>query len=162
MAEVLSSEAVLPCLLDRLTDDDPGSANEPHYRQSLTLGHFRRSVLRDLGWLLNAPQHPEADEINAYPAVAISVLNFGVPDLCGRTASSLNPAELEAQLVESIANYEPRILRKSLSVRVVPGVNMASPNIVGFEIRGLMWANPMPEHFVVQTELDLETGQCEL
>lgn len=159
---VLSPEAVLPCLLDRLTDDEPDKRSEAHYRQTITLSHFRRSVLRDLGWLLNTPSHLEGEQIEDFPEVASSTLNFGTPDLCGTTASSLNPLELEADLVEAIHKFEPRILPSSLSVKVVPGVNENSPNMVGFEIRGLMWANPLPEQFLLETTLDLETGQCEV
>lgn len=157
----LSAEAFLPCLLDRLADDEPEARKESHYRQTLTIAHFRKSVLRDLRDLLNAPSHIEADGWGDFPEVLSSVLNFGTPDLCGKSAASLNPTDLEAQIADSILKFEPRILRRSLSVKMIPAVTKATPNIIGFEIRGLMWANPVPEQFFVQTQLDLETGRCD-
>jgi len=162
MANVLSPEAYLPCLLDRLADDNPDHKKESHYRQSLTISHFRKCVLRDLGWLLNSPSHLEADGMEDFPEVATSVLNYGTEDLTGRTATSLDTTALEADIVRAIKTYEPRILPKSLSVKVIPGVNKHMPNTVGFEIHGLMWANPMPEQFFLESQLDLETGKCEL
>jgi len=162
MANVLSPEAYLPCLMDRLADDQPETVRESHYRQTLTISHFRKCVLRDLGWLLNSPSHLDSDGLEDFPEVEDSVLNYGTADLTGRTASSVDMTDLEAELVRTIKTYEPRILPKSLSVKVVPGVNKSTPNTLGFEIRGLMWANPMPEQFFLETQIDLETGQCEL
>jgi len=160
MAERLSSEAILPCLLDRLCDDEPQKTHESSYRQNLTLTAFRRSVLRELGWLLNTPCHTEDEIIQDYPEVRSSVVNFGKPDLTGKTATNLKPRELEQHIAEAIRRFEPRILSHSLSVRVIPHVNKAMPNLIGFEIRGLLWANPLPEQFQLQTEIDLETGKC--
>ncbi len=160
MPSALSLEAFLPCLLDRLCDDEPDREVESLYRQSLTLPHYRKSVLRDLRWLLNTPA-PAGEVFNDAPEVQDSVLNYGTPDLCGRIASSLNTTELEAQIAQSIARFEPRIVRGTLSVKMIPKVNANSPNLIAFEIRGTMWANPLPEEFVLETQLDLETGQCD-
>jgi type VI secretion system protein ImpF len=161
MASVLSAEAYLPCLLDRLTDDNPETTKEINYYQSYTMQNYRRGVLRDLRWLLNAPCHSQGDSLEAFPAVLDSVINFGTPDLTGRTSSSLNTVELEAQVKLSILRFEPRILAETLVVKLIPNVNKVSPNIIGFEISGVMWANPMSEQFLLKTQLDLETGRTE-
>ncbi len=161
MPSALSTEAFLPCLLDRLTDQEPEKPRESFYRQTLTIQHYRQSVLRDLGWLMNSPSHRSADGFEFFPEVLSSTLNYGTPDLCGRTASSLIPQELENQISECIVKFEPRILKESLVVKIQPGVNKSSPNVIGFEIRGMMWANPLPEQFYLSTQIDLETGECD-
>ena len=160
MPNFLSNEAFLPCLLDRLCDDSPLNKKETHTRGSLTMNQFRQNVLRDLGWLLNTPSHILDDGLEQFPEVESSVLNYGSPDLCGRTISSLNSHQLESQITECIIRFEPRILPRSLSVKVVPGIKKSSPNTIGIEIRGLLWANPLPEAFFLESQLDLETGQC--
>ena len=33
---------------------------------------------------------------------------------------------------------------------------------IRFEIRGDLWTQPIPESLFIKTEIDLETGQCEL
>jgi len=160
MPNFLSNEAFLPCLLDRLCDDNPLNKTETHSRGSLTMNQFRQNVLRDLGWLFNTSAHVLNDGFEQYPDVESSVLNYGTPDLCGRTTSSLNFHQLESQLTESIIRFEPRILPRSISVKAIPGIKKCSPNTIGIEIRGLLWANPMPEEFILESQLDLETGQC--
>ncbi len=162
MNERLSSEAILPCLLDRLCDDQPDNRRETGFHQHMTLTAFRRSVLRDLANLLNTPNHSNNEGISRLPEVAESVLNYGKPDLTGKAASTLRPRELEVDLALAIKRFEPRILPDSLVVRVIPGVNKAAPNLVGFEIHGLLWANPLPEQFQIATEIDLETGKCKI
>lgn len=161
MSETLSAEAYLPCLLDQLSDEQPEVRWEGHYNFNHSIVHYRRSVLRDLRWLLNSPSHVEKDGLEEFPEVVRSVLNYGTPDLCGKTASTLDPLELERQITESITRFEPRIMPGSLSVKVIPQVSKASPNMIGFEIRGVMWANPLPEQFLLETTLDLETGKCD-
>jgi len=160
MPERFSEEAILPCLLDRLCDQDPDSQRESSYRHSLTLGSFRQSVLRDLSWLLNTPCHSPGEPIFEFPEAKTSVLNYGKPDFTGKTASTVNPHQLEVDIARAIRLYEPRILPDSISVQAVPENNSSSPNRIAFEIRGLLWANPLPEEFHLQTTVDLETGQC--
>jgi len=158
MNNVLSAEAILPCLLDRLCDDEPENRKESHYRQSLTLAHYRRSVLRDLSWLLNTASHTTSEHLDDFPEVAASVLDYGTPDFCGKTVTTLDRSSMETDVADSIAKFEPRIVKRTLSVKVVPEVNKVSPNLIAFEIRGTMWANPIPEQFQIETKLDLETG----
>ncbi len=52
-----------------------------------------------------------------------SVLNYGLPALAGHTASSVDVHAIEALLTETIATFEPRIIRSSLRVRaqLLPG-----------------------------------------
>jgi type VI secretion system protein ImpF len=35
-------------------------------------------------------------------------------------------------------------------------------NVIGVEIRGELWAQPVPLELLVRTEIDLETGKVEL
>jgi type VI secretion system protein ImpF len=162
MAELIPKERRQPCLLDRLTDDEAGAKQESRDRRVMSTQQIRRAVLRDLAWLLNAAARAEPDELKQFPQIASSVLNYGLPDLCGTTQSSINVAELERTVLQAIRRFEPRILPGTLSVRAISNDDTMSANSVCFEIRGTLWAQPMPEPLYIKTDVDLETGQCML
>lgn len=165
MAELTTADKLQPSLLDRLRDDAPKERQESRDRRVMSMRQLREAVLRDLSWLLNAGCHPLDDEIYDFPLVAKSTVNYGMPDLTGRTASNVTPDKLEQMVLEAVAAFEPRIMRRSLSVRAVSmqgGRRDAKGNTVGFEISGELCPLPMPEPLFLRTSLDLETGRCEV
>lgn len=161
MAEDAPRDRLLPALLDRLTDDHPG---QPEARRDRTFSRrdYRRAILRDLTWLLNANAPPPSEDLEGFPLVARSVLNFGMAELAGMTASTLSPAELERLVRDAIKAFEPRVLPGTLSVRAVEPADSAAGNVIHLEIRGQVWAEETPEALYLKTEIDLESGQCRL
>ena len=157
MAELTPRERLQPSLLDRLTDDEPGKTQESRERRVLSMRALRQGVLRDLGWLLNTTALSSVQDLSAYPEAARSTLNFGLPDLAGRSSSGIDIGELERELREAICRFEPRILPQSLSVRAV-AAGGESHNTLTFEVEGQLWAQPVPERLFLRTELDLEIG----
>jgi type VI secretion system protein ImpF len=151
----------LPCLLDRLVDHAPGAREEPARRRSISLDEYRAAVLRDLRWLLNSPAHLPGEDICQYPRVARSVLNYGTRALAGVHSDNLDALELEKQLHDAITAFEPRILPETLHVRMVRS-DRSEVGRIGFEIKGHLWALPHPEQLFFRTEIDLETGVCEI
>ncbi len=159
MAELTPTERLQPCLLDRLTDDEPTKSAESRDRRVFTTRQLREAVLRDLSWLLNTAQRLGPDERDEAPEVYGSVLNYGVPDLTGVTTGGLDIGGLEKALIRAIRAFEPRIMPGTL--RIVASVNEGemSGNALVFEVRGDLWAQPIPEPLYMKTEVDLETGQ---
>ena len=165
MAELTTTDKLQPSLLDRLRDDEPKSTQESRDRRVMSMRQLREAVLRDLSWLLNSGCHPLDDEIYEFPLVARSTVNFGMPDLTGRTASNVTPSRLEQMVQDAVAAFEPRILRKTLGVHAVAmaaGRRGSAGNTVGFEISGELCPLPMPEALFLRTQLDLETWRCEV
>lgn len=163
MAELLSTDRLQPALLDRLTDEEPLSALESRDKRVLSMRGLRRAVLRDLGWLLNSTGLGAVQPLDETPLAAASVLNFGLPDLTGKTASSLDRTELARRIRQAIWDFEPRILRDSVRVvPLAPGRKGAAPNQAMFEIHGELWGQPLPERLWLKTELDLEIGELRL
>lgn len=149
-----------PALLDRLTDDAPGQADEADERRVMNKAALRQAVIRDLGWLLNATQSLRRDEAAAHPLAAASALNFGLPALAGQVASKLDLPLLERALRQAILDFEPRLVARTLAVRAVEADDVLSThNVIEFEIRGLLWAQPVPLELLLRTQLDLEAGQ---
>lgn len=151
-------ERIQPCLLDRLTDENPEAVKESRNERVISVKRYREGVLRDLIWLLNAKAHTERDGLDEFPEVARSVLNFGTRDLCGLISSSLDLGTLEQEIAEAMRRLEPRINPGSLAVTAVSG-SQKFANGIAIEIRGDLWAYPVPEQLYIRTEIDLDTGK---
>ncbi len=162
MAELTQRERLQPSLLDRLTDKDPTKTQESRNDRVLSIRELRVIVLRDLAWLFSCTNLAASVDLEDFPEVARSVLNFGLPDLSGQTVDSLGKGVLERMLDQAIRNFEPRILPKTLKVKVLPPDPERAGNSLAFEINGDLWAQPLPQHLYLETRLDLEVGQAEI
>jgi type VI secretion system protein ImpF len=160
MAELTPTEKLQPCLLDRLTDDEPGKQEESRAQRVISLQRYKRGVLRDLEWLFNASAHlPEEgrnqQRLADFPEAFRSVINFGTRQLCGLMAPDMDA--LERELADAIQLFEPRILRHSLTLKAT-----IEHQLISFEVFGELWANPISEKLFIKTQIDLESGQCSL
>jgi type VI secretion system protein ImpF len=153
MAELNPRERLQPFLLDRLTDDTPGALKESRDRGVMSPQQLRAALLRDLAWLLNSPAPSPDEGLGEFPNVAASVLNFGVADLTGMTASGIGTTALERDILRAIQTFEPRLEKRSVSVRMLVDEEGVTPNTL---------ANPLPEGLYLKTSVDLETGQIEV
>ncbi len=177
MSELPEQDRLQPSLLDRLLDDEPGRRDEPRERRVLSLADYRMSVRRDLEDLLNTGnlvswlrqreaaspggnQHPA--DLEAFPQVASSVLNFGIPDLTGLSAAGMKAPDLERAIRQCILDFEPRLLRNSVRVTAVIDPEHMSRSAVTFEIEGTLWAHPLPLELFLRTDIDPETGRVEV
>ena len=153
-------ERLQPALLDRLFDDDPDKKQEPREARVITKSRLRQAVLRDLAWLFNATR---MGALTDHPQVARSVVNYGLPALSGETASTLDIIALESSIRRAILDFEPRIAPASLQVQaVVSDTQMDQHNVISVQIRGNLWAQPVPLELLLRTDVDLETGQVEI
>ena len=157
MADLTPQERLQPSLLDRLRDDEPGKQLESRDKRVISPRKLREFVKRDLTWLLNTGNLEEVEDLSGLPFVAKSVINYGLPELTGITASSADVTAIERKLHQSILDYEPRIQRSTLRVKVVTSEEM-SHNALAFEIYCDVWADPVPERLYLKTEVDLESG----
>jgi type VI secretion system protein ImpF len=158
MPELAVIEKLQPCLLDRLTDDDPKNSQESRAQRVVSLQRYRQGVLRDLQWLFNASAHLAYEgssrfSLEEYPEASRSVINFGTRHLFGVMTPSMR--DLERQLTEALYTFEPRIIRNSLRVR-----SKLEGSLVVLDVDGELWANPLPERLHIKTMLDVETGHC--
>jgi type VI secretion system protein ImpF len=162
MAELTQKERLQPSLLDRLTDDAPDKVQESRDQRVLSLSRLRQSVLRDMGWLLNTSSLNGVENFDSYPLVAGSVINYGIPDLAGKTLSGTDVQDIERRVRQAIWDFEPRILRDSVKVTVIASGSQMNQNAMTFDIEGDLWSQPLPLRLYLRTELDLETGNMEI
>ncbi|MDB6050852.1 MAG: tssE [Pseudomonas sp.] len=161
MAELAPRERLQPSLLDRLSDDEPDKTAESRDRRVLSLRTLREGVLRDLAWLLNTTNLLSSIQPIKLPHLSNSVINYGLPDISGVTVSNLNVSQLERGIRQAIWDFEPRLIRASVSVKALASAD-SDHNKLTFEIEADLWAQPYPERLYLKTELDLDSASMSL
>jgi type VI secretion system protein ImpF len=174
MPELTPQDRLQPALLDRLTDEQPDHTQEPRERRVMSKAQLKQAVLRDLAWLFNAtriegsdeptdPRLPRGVDFDDAPEVRRSVVNYGLPALSGQAAVSMDILELERAIRQAIIDFEPRILASTLRVKaIVTASQVDHHNVIGVQIQGQLWSQPVPLELLVRTEIDLETGKVEI
>ena len=157
MADLAPTERLQPSLLDRLTDEEPGKQVEVRDRNMISAQKLREIVLRDLGSLMNTGHLATVESLDAWPAAARSVINYGIPDLSGLAVATLDAAALERALRQAILDFEPRILARSLRVKASIERGQMNQGALLFHIEGELWAQPTPIGLSLKTEVDLES-----
>ena len=128
----------------------------------MSKARLRQAVLRDLAWLFNTTRLESSDRTwRRVPYARRSVINFGLPALSGQTASSLDVDGSRT----GRPSGDPR-LRAAHPARVAASAGTGRArraldhhNVIGVEIHGQLWAQPVPLELLVRTEIDLETGK---
>jgi type VI secretion system protein ImpF len=159
MAELTPSERLQPSLLDRLTDQEPNKREESRDQRVLSLDKLRECVLRDIVWLLNSERLAVRQQTPDCPDAMRSVINYGIPSMSGLNVSGVDNATLEREILEAIHAFEPRLIRGTITVRAISSEEEMSGRAMTFRIEADMWAQPLPLHLYLQTELDLESGR---
>jgi len=159
MAELLHSERLQPSLLDRLTDEAPEHITESREQRVLSLRQLRQSVLRDLSWLLNTTAMEAMVDLAEVPYAARSVINYGTPALSGSHLTSADLPVIEKKIKQAIIDFEPRILPNSLKLELIASDQQMNHKAMCFKIEGDLWAQPLPIHLYIRSDLDLETGE---
>jgi type VI secretion system protein ImpF len=159
MAELLHTERLQPSLLDRLTDDAPQNKVESREQRVLSFRQLRQSVLRDLAWLLNTTALEYSQDLSTAPFAARSVINYGAPALSGIHVTRDNVPKIENKIRQAIVDFEPRIIPTSLKLELIVNDKQMNRNAMCFKIEGDLWAQPLPIHLYIRSDLDLETGE---
>lgn len=150
------AEFLQPALLDRL------ERPELMGRRGFSVDRLREAVKRDLAWLFNTTHLAADQDLSDYPYVEQSVLNYGLPDLSGKTVAGIDDKELERLIRRAIRSFEPRLLSESVKVRALPTADRGEQNILKFEIEADLWGEPIPLHVLLKTEIDLDIGEVKV
>lgn len=159
MAELTNQERLQPSLLDRLTDNAPDHTTESREQRVLSFRQLRQSVLRDLSWLLNTSALESMVDLSDVPFAARSVINYGTPALSGVNVSSVDVPSIERKIKQAIIDFEPRILPDSLKLELITTDQQMNQKAMCFKIEGDLWAQPLPIHLYIRSDLDLESGE---
>jgi type VI secretion system protein ImpF len=115
---------------------------------------LRSTVRRELSWILNTTNLGAVEDLEPYPEVKTSVLNYGVPDLAGKTLTRRVIQGRAREIRDAIRAFEPRMDPKLLEVE--PIAEVEKENAVTYIIRGNVTAavQAMPVEFKTDVEVD--------
>jgi len=159
MASLASDQPLVPSVLDRLLDDEPGVAREPLRARHQVLREMKHSLRRDLENLLNTRQRatrwpPHCRELEH------SLLNYGIPDVTGLDLTTGEGREQLRQLIETeLRELDPRF--KSVSVHLLEPADR-SDRTLRFRIDAVVYAEPALEEVVFDSALKPATGEIEV
>jgi type VI secretion system protein ImpF len=161
MAEKTISERLQPSLLDRLTDDDPNSMVEGRDQRVIDIRRLREIIQRDLAWLLNTTSNDNWIEPEKHPSAARSVLNYGVAPVTGDFSTDERAERIRKSIGRAIEFYEPRLRKGSTQVELRSD-DVKRETTIYFDIRGDMWAEPIPLELYLRSSVDVTTGEVSL
>jgi type VI secretion system protein ImpF len=128
---------------------------EPGARHIISMRRLRECVQRDLAWLLNSSNIGAIQDLSRHPFVARSVVNYGMPSLAGRMVTSVDQQTTAQRIRDAIMTFEPRLRR----VQVVPEKPKHPDEMtLSFRIEAELWGQPTPQHLVLRTSIDVDTG----
>lgn len=159
MARIDRDQQLVPSVLDRLLDDEPGNTREAPKHRNQVLRELKESVKRDLENLLNTRWRcvswpPNLDELD------VSLVNYGIPDFTGIRFASPNDQEEFRKVIETVVRrFEPRF--KRVKVELVSNAD-ALDRTCRFRIDALLHAEPAPEPVVFDTTMEPVTGDFEV
>jgi type VI secretion system protein ImpF len=159
MARWEPEETVTQSVLERLIDRDPANSGEPAPTRAQSVRTLKASLRRDLEWLLNTRQTPEAADAQL-PETEHSLFNYGLPDITSLSwDSSRDRARLGRLIEQTLGTFEPRLKRiKVLILEASPGTQ----HVMRFQIEGLLDMDPAPELISFDTVLQLSSGEYQV
>lgn len=125
-------------------------------RRAMSMSKLREAVLRDLGSLFNASGMDDLVDLEPYPEVRRSVLNFGLRSLAGRPVSSIDPLEVCRRIRDAITFFEPRLSRVRVTPETREGVDAGLT--VSFLVEAELWGQPLAQQLSLRTSIDVESG----
>ncbi|GGC32206.1 hypothetical protein GCM10011371_19560 [Novosphingobium marinum] len=117
---------------------------------------LRSTVRRELGWLLNTTNLESSIDLDPYPQVKTSVLNYGVPDMAGKAISNRLVLKRARDIRQAILAFEQRVEKSSLEVE--PLAEVERENSITFviqaDVRSAVRAIPVK----IRTDLEVDTA----
>jgi type VI secretion system protein ImpF len=159
MAKREIERTVQPSVLDRLTDEEPRSPADRRVSYLESLQQFKRSVQRDLEWLLNSRRTPDPAP-ESFEELRGSLYHYGIVDVTSLSDSAPSRARLLKQVSEALATFEPRLANVRISI--VEQEGEAHRRELRFVIEGTLRVDPSPEQVAFDTVLHFSTGEIDV
>ena len=121
---------------------------------------LRATIRRELAWLLNTTNLASTVDLTAYPQVETSVLNYGVPDLAGKSLHHRSVQNRAREIRNAVRTFEPRL--EGASLKVEPLATDEDINRITFLIHGDVSSavKVMPVKF--RTSLEVDTAAVDV
>ncbi len=157
-------------LLDKLISDighdraDAGRDRLPYYIPNVDRfdeRELRSCVRRDVAWVMNDINFAAAVNLADYPEVATSVLNYGLPELTGRSLDRNAMLARTDEITAALIAFEERLRPDSVRVMFDEGL-IEHENKLRFSINGEM-RNAVEESWIeLKSTIDLDDGHVDV
>jgi len=130
-------------------------------RQVITESLLRREVSQDLGALMNTVNLGSSIDLQEFPNVGHSILNYGIPDVAQRSINEFTVDDIGREIAAALHDFEPRIV--SDTIRVTRDNTVRAESLkVRFVVRADLSCTPLdvPVEFVADIEVD--TGKISI
>lgn len=145
---------IIPSVLDRLLDFEPGVKHEPHTSHAESLRQYKQAVWRDLEWLLNTRRVVERIP-PAHKELQRSLAAYGLPAFSAAELDS--SAEGVRRAIETaIRTFEPRLS----DMAVVLVAARADERALVFRIEARLRVEPVAEPVMFSATISLDDGAC--
>ena len=130
-------------------------------RRALNDAALRNLLIEDVTNLLNTTNlesQPDetGDTVRELDFVRKSILNYGLPDLAGRTIDvKMKSKVIREELLETLLRYEPRLIGKTIRIE---DKSQRDDEAFKFMIHAEMRADPEPFSVEFVTEVEKQTG----
>jgi len=144
-----------PSIPNRLLDFEPKMWKGPPRSQAQSLADLKKSVKRDLEWLLNTRHTPieipeTLEELNESMAV------YGLPDLTALSVKNPNEQNRLAKSIETALRvFEPRFINVKVSLEPIDSTDRQ----LRFHIEAHLDIEPVPEPVSFDTVLQVGSGE---
>lgn len=150
------SMQMVPTLLDRLLDDEPSHVTETLPGHRCSVANYKASVVQDLELLVNTRRELVASELDIWPSLQGTLLDFGLPDFLSRGVRSTEDRQMiQRQLERTIEHGDKRFS----SVRV----HLLNPDtherILQFRIEAILSLSEARQHVAFDAVLQVNTRQ---
>ncbi|MFO1065042.1 MAG: type VI secretion system baseplate subunit TssE [Pirellulales bacterium] len=151
-----------PSLIDRIAECSPAtSESEAAVRCELPAADPHAALKRDLSRLLNTTALSDSRDLSSWSNVRMSVLNYGVPEITGRSLSSIDPVLVQRRLKRAIELFEPRLRRESLDVRVLVDESRSDRRSLLVSVAGECIESMGNDWLEWQVTVDIHTGRVQ-
>lgn len=147
---------MVPTLFDRLLDDEPQHSTEATPGHRCSVKAYKESVVRDLEQLVNTRRELVANELDDWPLLQGTLLDFGLPDFVNRgTRSTEDRRLIQRQLEHTIEQGDKRFT----NVRVQLINPDSQTRILQFRIEAVLVLSETTQHVSFDAVLQVNTQQ---
>ena len=143
-----------PGLFDRLADDDGQTDPLRRRNRAAEAEACRQSITRDLMALLNTRANVPALALSPLPAVAASVINYGLIDFAGMCMTSdTDQQKICTAVRQAIERHEPRLCKVGVTLSPKKGAINRVAFMITAELKSGMATQPMSFNAVFRPSL---------
>lgn len=127
-------------------------------RAPITERELKIEVERDIDSLMNHVSLDSSVDLEAFPQVRKSILNFGFPDVVHRSYDELDAFGLDRDILAALAQYEPRLAPGS--VRVSRDASTRAGELeLRYVVDGQLLCQPLNVPIEFLAKFDVATGK---